>query len=86
MNLLRKSVLTSRLTVLALLLVTLVGVFMLMTPRPAAAILCGPGAYQGSVTSCYDASGHLICSASCGDTCDCTGAVTYRSHQTCCYL
>jgi hypothetical protein len=86
MNLLRKTVLGSRLTVLALLLLTLVGVFVLMTPKSAEAIVSCPGGYVGLDTSCYDANHQLICESSCGDPCDCTGAVTYRHFQACCYF
>jgi hypothetical protein len=86
MDMLRKSVSGSRLALLTLLLLTLVSTFMLLTPKPAEAILCGSGSYPGSGTTCYDANHQPICSATCGDTCDCTGAVYYRQFQTCCYL
>jgi hypothetical protein len=80
-----KGILRSRVALLALIVVALVCSAVLLTPKPVAAITCGPDTYPGRATTYYtDASRTKIsCTESCGDT-SCDPTPYYRSFSVCC--
>lgn len=84
----RKIALSSRAALLVLLLVTLAVSFVLLTPKPAAALTCQQsGGYLGETTVYYADANYttIACSESCGDSvCDPTPYVRY--HSVCCSI
>lgn len=83
----RKIALSSRATLLALLLVALAVSLVLVTPKPAAAFTCQQtGGYMGVATIYYTDATYttIACSESCGDSA-CGDPTPYvRYHSVCC--